>query len=233
MAKDKLMSFLSTSIHPMSNGGSNSSLSVNSNHATLIATGGYPPTTQQQLFHHSSQGSSSSNSNQQPNLPPPYGNQLITSASIDVFASPMQVDLPPNLPQSHSSGEIGQHPNFPSSAAGAIAMVPSPSAMSSNSAVNASSVLNMSHTLHNETDYQDLSLEIERERSEYLEKSKHLQEQLRTLKNEIEELKVDDQLSPLDQLHKEQQEQGDTKYSTIQKVKRGSMQSRVAYFEEL
>ncbi len=27
--------------------------------------------------------------------------------------------------------------------------------------------------------------------------------------------------------------QGDTKYSTIQKVKRGSMQSRVAFFEEL
>jgi merlin protein len=90
-----------------------------------------------------------------------------------------------------------------------------------------------SHTLLTESDLQDLSLEIERERHEYLEKSKHLQEQLKTLKNEIEELKVDDKVSVLDQLHKEQQEQGDTKYSTIQKVKRGSMQSRVAYFEEL
>ncbi len=82
-------------------------------------------------------------------------------------------------------------------------------------------------------DLQDLSLEIEKERHEYLEKSKHLQEQLKTLKSEIEELKVDDRVSVLDQLHKEQQESGDNKYSTIQKVKRGSTQSRVAFFEEL
>jgi len=58
-----------------------------------------------------------------------------------------------------------------------------------------------------------------------------LQEQLRTLKLDIEELKVED--SALDAYHREQAEQGDTKYSTIQKVKRGSMQSRVAFFEEL
>jgi hypothetical protein len=44
---------------------------------------------------------------------------------------------------------------------------------------------------------------------------------------------VDEKGSVLDQLHKEQQEQGENKYSTIQKVKRGSTQSRVEFFEEL
>ena len=87
--------------------------------------------------------------------------------------------------------------------------------------------------LYSESDLQDLSLEIEKERYEYLEKSKHLHDQLRTLKSEIEELKVDDKVDVMDQLHDEQQEQGETKYSTIQKVKRGSTQSRVAFFEEL
>ena len=80
---------------------------------------------------------------------------------------------------------------------------------------------------------ENLSLEIEREKQEYWEKSKHLQEQLKSLKSEIEELKVDEKMSVLDQLHQEQIEMGDNKYSTIQKVKRGSMQSRVAFFEKL
>jgi merlin protein len=40
-------------------------------------------------------------------------------------------------------------------------------------------------------------------------------------------------MTPLDIVHLERQEQGNTKYSTIQKVKRGSTQSRVAFFEEL
>ena len=84
-----------------------------------------------------------------------------------------------------------------------------------------------------EADLGQLSLEIERERHEYLEKSKHLNQQLQTLKGEIDALKVDDKMTVLDILHKEQQEQGDNKYSTIQKVKRGSATSRVAFFEEL
>ena len=71
-----------------------------------------------------------------------------------------------------------------------------------------------------------LSLEIERERHEYLEKSKHLNEQLQTLKGEIDALKVDDKVTPLDVHYQEQQELGNTKYSTIQKVKRGSATSR-------
>ena len=82
-------------------------------------------------------------------------------------------------------------------------------------------------------DLGQLSLEIEKERNEYMEKSKLLVEQLKALKNEIDELKVEDKLTPLDLVHLERQEQGNTKYSTIQKVKRGSTQSRVAFFEEL
>ena len=42
---------------------------------------------------------------------------------------------------------------------------------------------------------------IEKERQEYLEKSKHLQEQLKTLKTEIDDLKVDEKVSVLDQLY--------------------------------
>ena len=84
-----------------------------------------------------------------------------------------------------------------------------------------------------DADLGQLSLEIEKERHEYLEKSKHLNDQLKTLKDEIDKLKVDDKMTTLDVIHTEQQEQGDTKYSTIQKVKRGSATSRVAFFEEL
>lgn len=83
-------------------------------------------------------------------------------------------------------------------------------------------------------DVDQLSLEIEKERCEYLEKSKHLQEQLRELRTEIEVLKVGEKQSDLlDQLHEEQVRQGETKYSTLRRVKSGSARSRVAFFEEL
>ena len=98
--------------------------------------------------------------------------------------------------------------------------------------VNQSTSSHAVNLLLNE-DMGQLSLEIEKERHEYLEKSKHLNEQLRTLKDEIDKLKVDEKMTILDNIHQEQQNQGDTKYSTIQKVKRGSAHSRVAFFEEL
>lgn len=82
-------------------------------------------------------------------------------------------------------------------------------------------------------DMEQLSLEIEKERVEYLEKSKHLQEQLRELRSEIEVLKVGEKQSQLDQLHDEQVRLGETKYSTLRKVKSGSTKARVAFFEEL
>ena len=63
-----------------------------------------------------------------------------------------------------------------------------------------------------------LSLEIEREKFEYLEKSKHLQDQLRTFKSEIDDLKLDEKVTELDKIHSQQKNEGENKYSTIQKV---------------
>ncbi|XP_054273982.1 merlin-like [Macrosteles quadrilineatus] len=84
-----------------------------------------------------------------------------------------------------------------------------------------------------DNDMKQLSLEIEKERVEYLEKSKHLQNQLRDLRTEIEVLKVGEKQSELDALHNEQVRMGETKYSTLKKVKSGSTKARVAFFEEL
>ncbi|KAK4878393.1 hypothetical protein RN001_010899 [Aquatica leii] len=82
-------------------------------------------------------------------------------------------------------------------------------------------------------DVDQLSLEIEKERVDYLEKSKHLQNQLRELRSEIAILKVGEKQSELDQLHDEQVKLGENKYSTLRKSKSGSTKSRVAFFEEL
>lgn len=53
---------------------------------------------------------------------------------------------------------------------------------------------------------------------EYLEKSKHLQNQLRELRSEIEVLKVGDKQTELDNLYEEQVRIGENKYSTLRKV---------------
>ncbi|KAG5871078.1 hypothetical protein JTB14_008970 [Gonioctena quinquepunctata] len=82
-------------------------------------------------------------------------------------------------------------------------------------------------------DADQLSLEIEKERIEYIEKSKHLQNQLRELRTEIAVLKVGDKQTDYDQLHEEQVKLGENKYSTLKKSKSGSTKSRVAFFEEL
>ena len=84
-----------------------------------------------------------------------------------------------------------------------------------------------------DADLSQLSLEIEKEGIEYKEKSRQLHQQLEAFRHEIDELKVDDNETTMDRIHREQTEQGQTKYSTIQKVKRGSTQSRVEIFEEL
>lgn len=85
-----------------------------------------------------------------------------------------------------------------------------------------------------EADFSQLSLELEKARTEHQEKSRHLQEQLDAFRHEIDEFKVDEtQMTTIDRLHRDQQDQGNTKYSTIQKVKRGTTQSRVEIFEEL
>ncbi|XP_069357002.1 merlin isoform X2 [Maniola hyperantus] len=78
-----------------------------------------------------------------------------------------------------------------------------------------------------------LSLEIEKERVEYLAKSKHLQQQLDELRCEFSVLRVEQNGATLDRLHEAQARAGDDKYSTLRKLKQGSTRTRVAFYEEL
>lgn len=55
-------------------------------------------------------------------------------------------------------------------------------------------------------------------RVDYLEKSKHLQDQLRDLRSEIEVLKVGEKQSEFDLIHDEQVRTGENKYSTLKRV---------------
>lgn len=86
-----------------------------------------------------------------------------------------------------------------------------------------------------DTDMKRLSMEIEKEKVEYMEKSKHLQEQLNELKTEIEALKLKERETALDILHSEHSDRGGTssKHNTIKKLTLQSAKSRVAFFEEL
>uniref|UniRef100_A0A2P2I5D8 Moesin/ezrin/radixin homolog 1 n=1 Tax=Hirondellea gigas TaxID=1518452 RepID=A0A2P2I5D8_9CRUS len=85
----------------------------------------------------------------------------------------------------------------------------------------------------NDTDVDQLTLEIEKEKAQYLEKSRSLQTQLKELKDEIQVLKVEDVSSILDSVYEEQLRTGETKYSTLQRSRSGCTKSRVAFFEEL
>ncbi|KAK0143269.1 Merlin [Merluccius polli] len=68
-----------------------------------------------------------------------------------------------------------------------------------------------------DTDMKRLSMEIEKEKVEYMEKSKHLQEQLNELKTEIESLKLKERETPLDVLHNQNTQQGTSKHSNFKK----------------
>jgi len=54
---------------------------------------------------------------------------------------------------------------------------------------------------------------------EYLQKSEHLQEQLKELRSEIEVLKVEEKQSHLDEIHDQNVLQGNGKYATIGRVR--------------
>lgn len=82
-------------------------------------------------------------------------------------------------------------------------------------------------------DMQQITNEIEKNRVEYMEKSKQVQNQLRTLRSEIELLKIEENQCALDIISAEQMRAGETKYSTLNKLKSGSTKARVAFFEEL
>ncbi|KAL1414321.1 hypothetical protein MTO96_007565 [Rhipicephalus appendiculatus] len=84
-----------------------------------------------------------------------------------------------------------------------------------------------------DADMAQLSMEIEKERVEYLEKSKHLSEHLQELKSEIEVLKVENKLTSMDLIYEDNVLRGENKYSTLRKTKSGSTKARVAFFEEL
>ncbi|XP_061750133.1 merlin-like isoform X6 [Nerophis ophidion] len=84
-----------------------------------------------------------------------------------------------------------------------------------------------------DTDMKRLSMEIEKEKVEYVEKSRHLQEQLNQLKTEIESLKLKECQTPLDFLQEQNLEQGSSKRSNFKKSTLQSTKSRVSFFEEL
>ncbi|XP_063769424.1 merlin isoform X2 [Pseudophryne corroboree] len=67
-----------------------------------------------------------------------------------------------------------------------------------------------------DTDMKRLSMEIEKEKVEYMEKSRHLQEQLNELKTEIESLKLKERESAMDIMH----ENAGSKQNTIKKGRR-------------
>ncbi|XP_055928365.1 merlin-like [Argiope bruennichi] len=91
----------------------------------------------------------------------------------------------------------------------------------------------VTYDLISDHEMEKLTLEIEKERVEYLEKSKHLQEQLLELKTEIEVLKVEDNITSLDHIYEDNADRGENKYSTLRRTKSGSTKTRVAFFEEL
>ena len=107
---------------------------------------------------------------------------------------------------------------------------PNGSAIMLNHTANAN---NYSCDLLTDTDVEKLSLEIEKERIEYLEKSRHLHNQLRDLKSEIQVMKVEDRLTPLDKIYENNANRGETKYSTLRRTKSGTTKARVSFFEEL
>ncbi|KAL8614045.1 hypothetical protein ACOMHN_023280 [Nucella lapillus] len=82
-------------------------------------------------------------------------------------------------------------------------------------------------------DMDQLNLDLEKERIDCIEKSRHLQERLKELKTEMEDMRADTHLTNLDRLHEESLQRGDNKYSTLQKISASSSKARVAFFEEL
>ena len=87
--------------------------------------------------------------------------------------------------------------------------------------------------LMEDVDVEKLSKDIEESRVDYLERSKHLKMQLNELKTEIEVLKVEEKQTQLDRIYNEVNSRGETKYTTLNKITKGSTRARVAFFEEL
>ncbi|XP_069768174.1 NF2, moesin-ezrin-radixin like (MERLIN) tumor suppressor b isoform X2 [Narcine bancroftii] len=86
-----------------------------------------------------------------------------------------------------------------------------------------------------DTDMKRLSMEIERERVEYMEKSKHLQEQLKELKTEIEALKLEERHANMGIPSTETMEFSDNAYTPLSNLNLQSVtaKTQVAFLEEL
>ena len=79
-----------------------------------------------------------------------------------------------------------------------------------------------------EADFSQLSLELEKARTEHQEKSRHLQEQLDAFRHEIDEFKVDEtQMTTMDRLHRDQQDQGNTKATVRPRPRSGQGQTKI------
>lgn len=78
-------------------------------------------------------------------------------------------------------------------------------------------------------------MEIERERLEYMEKSKHLQDQLKELKSEIESLKLEEQQQQagLYNLHSEARGYVQEPVYIPHSNRNSAYMSQMAYFEEV
>lgn len=74
----------------------------------------------------------------------------------------------------------------------------------------------ISYDMGENGDINEISLEIEKERTEYLAKSKQVQSQLKDLRSEIEMLKISE--SEFDRINNEQLKLGENKYSTLKKA---------------
>ncbi|XP_039474085.1 neurofibromin 2b (merlin) [Oreochromis aureus] len=87
-----------------------------------------------------------------------------------------------------------------------------------------------------DSDMKRLSMEIERERLEYMEKSKHLQDQLKELKSEIESLKLEEQQqqqASLYNMHSEARGYIQEPVYIAHSNRNSAYMSQMAYFEEV
>uniref|UniRef100_A0A8C5ASM9 NF2, moesin-ezrin-radixin like (MERLIN) tumor suppressor b n=1 Tax=Gadus morhua TaxID=8049 RepID=A0A8C5ASM9_GADMO len=87
-----------------------------------------------------------------------------------------------------------------------------------------------------DSDMKRLSMEIERERLEYMEKSKHLQDQLKELKTEIESLKLEEQQqqqASLYSLRGDVRQYAQPHYAQPHSNRNSAYMSQMAFFEEV
>ena len=94
-------------------------------------------------------------------------------------------------------------------------------------------IMNVNTDIVGYSEIAQLKLEIQRDDDIYIEKSTHIQEQMKFLREHMESMKIREMMSICDLQHEEKIFNGENKYSTIIKVKEGTTRNRIAFFEEL